>query len=111
MPIAKKGAAAPKKPTVSASHMSALNNVQKLLAGATASFSAEALDEATLLKNLKKRSGSNALLSINTEEGSQIEIWASTFERCFQWDEEQELFVLIEGARVGKNGAVYPPEA
>jgi hypothetical protein len=110
MPVAKKGAAAPKKPAVSvANHMRALNSMKKLMAGATASFTAEALEEALLPKNLLKQTSSNAYFSVNTEEGSQIKIWASTFDRCFEWDEEQELFTLIQGARIGKSGDVYPP--
>lgn len=111
MPVAKKGAAAPKKSAISvASHISALQQLQKLKAGASASVSVASLEDAMQPKNLLKKTGSNAYLQIDTEEGTQIKIWATTFERCFEWDDEQELFTLIEGARVGKSGDVYPPD-
>lgn len=111
MPTPKKGAAAPKKPAVQvANHLRALNSLQKLMAGATASFTAEALEEALLPKNLLKRTGSNAYFGVETEEGITVKLWASTFERCFEWDEDQELFILIQGARIGKSGDVYPPD-
>jgi hypothetical protein len=111
MPVAKKGAAAPKKSAISvASHISALNKLQKLKAGASASVSVPSFEEAMEPKNWLKKTSSNAYLQIDTEEGTQIKIWASTFERCFEWDDEQELFTLIEGARVGKSGDVYPPD-
>jgi len=110
MPPVKKGAAAPKKPAVKvANHLRALNSLKKLQAGATASFTAEALEEALLPKNLLKQTSSNAYFRVETEEGTTVKLWASTFERCFEWDDEQELFVLIQGARIGKSGDVYPP--
>lgn len=93
---------ASKKATGSSSRVQeALGRNKKLTAGAVATLSLDSFESA--LDEPVRRTGSNACLHIKSEEGDTIEVWSSKFEDTFEWDEEQELFVQIEGTRLGRN--------